>query len=64
MSIGLQDPVAVSPENVATVERWRQWQLRNAVTSRKDAKRAGIAFTVIFAVLGAWLGRLLLAPSL
>jgi hypothetical protein len=55
---------AVSPEDVASAERWRQWQLRNAVTSRKAAKRARIAFTVIFAVLGVWLGRLLLAPSL
>jgi hypothetical protein len=56
---------AVSPESVASADRWRQWQLRNAVTSRKDATRARIAFTVIFAVLGAWVGRLLLlAPSL
>ena len=55
---------AVSPENVASAERWRQWQLGNAVTSRKDAKRAGFAFTIIFVVLGAWIGRLLLAPSL
>ena len=58
------DCPAVSPENVASAERWRQWQLRNTVTSRKDAKRALIAFTVLFAVLGAWIGRLLLAPSL
>jgi len=60
MSIDLQ---AVSPENVASAERWRQWQLRNGVTSRTDAKRALIAFTAIFAVLGAWFARLLLAPS-
>ena len=55
---------AVSPEGVASAERWRHWQQRNAVTSRNDAKRAGIVFTVIFVVLGAWLGRLLLFPSL
>jgi hypothetical protein len=55
---------AVSPENVASAQRWGQWQQRNAVTSRKDATRARIAFTVIFAVLGAWIGRLLLASSL
>ena len=55
---------AVSPEEVASAERWRKWQRRNAVTSRKDAKRARIAFTVIFVVLGAWLGGQLLAPSL
>ena len=55
---------AVSPENVVSAERWRQWQLQNAVTSRKDATRARIAFIVIFAVLGGWLGRLLLTSSL
>jgi hypothetical protein len=55
---------AVSPEEVASTERWRQWQLRNAVTSRKDARRARIAFTFIFAVLGTWFGTQLLAPSL
>jgi hypothetical protein len=60
MSIDLQDQVV---PNVASAERWRQWQLRNAVTSRKDATRARIVFTVIFVVLGAWLGRVLLASS-
>lgn len=54
----------VSPEEAAAAERWRQWQVRNAVTSRKDARRARIAFTVLFAGLGAWLGLQLLAPSL
>ena len=54
----------MSIDLVASAERWRQWQLGNAVTSRKDAKRALIAFAVIFAVWGAWFGRLLLAPSL
>jgi hypothetical protein len=54
----------MSIDLVASAERWRQWQLRNVVTSRKDATRARIAFTVIFAVMVAWLGRLLLAPSL
>jgi len=54
----------VSPEEDASAERWRQWQLRNAVTSRKDARRAHIGFTVIFAALGAWLGLQLLVPSL
>ena len=55
---------AVSPEEDVFAERWRQWHLRNAVTSRIDARRAVIAFTVIFATLGAWLGLQLLAPSL
>ena len=55
----------VSPEeDAAAAERWRQWQVRNAVTSRKDARRARIVFTVLFAGLGAWLGLRLLAPSL
>ena len=54
----------VSPDEDASAERWHQWQLRNAVTSRKDAKRAQIAFTVLFAGLGAWFGLQLLAPSL
>jgi len=54
----------MSIDLVASAERWRQWQLRNAVASRKDATRALIAFAVIFAVWGGWFGRLLLAPSL
>jgi hypothetical protein len=54
----------VSPDEDASAERWRQWQLRNAVTSRKDEKRARIAFTALFAGLGVWLGLQLLAPSL
>lgn len=56
--------VVMSIDLVASAERWRQWQQRNAVTSRKDATRARVAFAVIFAVLGAWIGRLLLASSL
>jgi len=54
----------VSPEGDASAERWRQWQVRNAVVSRRDAKRARIAFTVLFGALGTWLGLQLLAPSL
>ena len=64
-SRGLMSVVqTVSHEDVAREERWRQWQQRNAVTSRIDARRARLAFTVIFAALGAWLGLQLLAPSL
>lgn len=55
---------AVSPEEDAYGERWRQWQLRNAVTSRKDAMHARIAFAILFAGLAAWLGLQLLVPSL
>ena len=54
----------VLPEEDASAERWRQWQLQNAVTSRKDAQWARVVFTVLFAGLGAWFGLLLLAPSL
>jgi hypothetical protein len=41
-------------------ERWRQWQQRNAVTSRTDARRARIAFTILFTGLGACLALVLL----
>jgi hypothetical protein len=54
----------MSIDLVVSADRWRQWQQRNAVTSRKDATHALIAFAVIFALWGAWFGRLLLAPSL
>ena len=50
-------------EEDASGERWRQWQVRNAVSSRKSAKQARIAFTIVFAGLGIWLGLQLLAPS-
>ena len=55
---------SVSPEEVAAAERWHQWQVRNAAASRTGARRARIAFTVIFAGLGVWLGLQLLNPSL
>jgi hypothetical protein len=54
----------VSPDEGASAERWRQWQLRNAVSSRTSEKQARIAFTVLLAALGGWLGFLLLSPSL
>jgi hypothetical protein len=54
----------VSPEEVAAAERWHQWQVRNAVASRTGARRARIAFGVIFAGVGAWLGLQLLTPLL
>lgn len=54
----------VSPDKDAFAERWRQWQVGNVVSSRADAKRARIAFTALFAGMGAWLGLQLLAPSL
>jgi hypothetical protein len=51
---------AASADDDASAERWRQWQLRNAVSSRKSAQQAVIAFTVLFAGLGVWLALLLL----
>jgi hypothetical protein len=55
---------AVSPDEDASAERWRQWQLRNVEANRKDSKRMRIVFTALFAALGMWLGIQLLAPSL
>ena len=55
---------AVSLEGGASAERWSQWQLRNGVSSRKSDRQARVAFTLLFAGLGAWLGLLLLNSSL
>ena len=55
---------AISPEDEASSERWHQWQLRYATSSRRDADRMRVAFTVLLTGLGAWLGLQLLAPSL
>jgi hypothetical protein len=54
----------LSSDEDTSAERWHQWQLRNAVTSRKDARRARIAFTAIYAALGVWLGLQWLTPLL
>lgn len=55
-------PAEIVPaEDHAAAERWRQWQVRNAVTSRKDANRARIACAVLFAGVFAWLAIQLLA---
>jgi hypothetical protein len=53
----------VSPEEDASAERWRQWQLRNVVTSRKDAKRARIAFTALSVALAVTPARFSLRAS-
>ena len=55
---------AVSTEEDAAADRWSQWQRRNAVTRGRGARHARLAFTVLFAGVGAWLGLQLLAPSL
>ena len=60
-------PVSAVPvvalEDAASARRWREWQVRNAVTSRADARRARIAFTLLFVATGAWLGLQLLGRS-
>ena len=54
----------VQPDEDTSAERWRRWQVRNAETNRKDARRMRIVFTALFAALGMWLGIQLLASSL
>lgn len=46
---------AITRSEAAHVERWRQWQLDYQASSRRGATRAGIVFTLILTVLGAWL---------
>ena len=48
----------------ANAERWRQWQLGYEASSRRGARRAGIVFTLILTVLGAWLCLQLLSLQL
>ena len=47
--------LTIIQSEAANVERWRQWQLGYEVSSRRGARRAGIVFTLILTVLGAWL---------
>jgi hypothetical protein len=54
----------MAPADDGSAERWRQWELRNAAVSRKDAVRARIVFTVMFIAVGAWLGWQLLSSQL
>ena len=66
-NLASRPPVSLVPvvpsEDAASAERWREWQGQNAVTSRADARRARIAFTLLFVATGAWLGLQLLTPS-
>ena len=50
----------IAPTEDAYAERWRQWQLAYAQSSRKTATRARIVFAVILIALAASLGRQLL----
>jgi hypothetical protein len=45
----------ITRSEVANAERWRQWQLDYETSSRRGARRAGVVFTLILTVLGAWL---------
>lgn len=54
----------IAPSEDAAAERWRQWQLRSAASSRKSAMRARIVFIVMFTGLVAWLGVQLLSSPL
>ena len=45
----------ITRTEVANAERWRQWQLDYDASSRRGARRAGVVFTLILTVLGAWL---------
>ena len=49
----------IAPSVDADAERWLQWQLANAASSRTAATRARIVFTVILTALTAWVGVLL-----
>jgi hypothetical protein len=55
---------SMSPQDDAYAERWRQWQHHNAVTSRREARRAHVAFTILFAGVCVWLGLQLLGLPL
>jgi len=50
------------PREDSDAERWREWQLGNAKSSRRSAIHARIVITVVFTGLLAWLGLLLSSP--
>jgi hypothetical protein len=43
----------------ADAERWRQWQLANAIGDRKAAGGARVVFAVLFTASIGWVGWLL-----
>ncbi len=55
---------ALSPDENASAERWRQWQQGNAKTNVADSRRMRFVFTALFVGVGMWLGIELLAPFL
>ena len=46
----------VAATDEAHAKRWREWQLENEYGQREGSRRARVVFTVIFIVLGIWLG--------
>jgi hypothetical protein len=54
----------ITRSEAANAERWRQWQLGYEASSRRGARQAGIVFTLILTVLGAWLCLQLLSLQL
>lgn len=54
---------AIAPTEDVYAERWRQWQLANAQSSRKTATRARIVFAAILIALAASLGLQLLSSQ-
>jgi len=55
---------ALSPDENASAERWRQWQQGNVKTNVADSRRMRFVFTALFVGVGMWLGIELLAPFL
>lgn len=54
----------IAPSEDAYAERWRQWQIGNAKSSRRAATRARIVFAAGLTALAAWLGLQLLSSRL
>jgi hypothetical protein len=46
----------VSAIEEARAKGWRDWQAKNEHGERRGAQRARVVFTLIFIVLGVWLG--------
>ena len=51
----------IAPIEDIHAERWRQWELTDAASSRRGAMRARIVIAVVLTALGGWLGLQLLS---
>lgn len=63
-ALAVQTVQTVSPDENDSAERWRQWQLRNGETDRKNARRMRFVFSACLLAIGMWLGIALIAPTL